>query len=208
MDAFICYLFHSAFQGERWFVTKNRKNNRVYSGIATPVSISYIPPPPRPREIFLTAISTSGGVKGISRRLSPSVAAAVAAVAQQLRQTAATTLAAAVLIVASTSTEQDIMTAMMGLDPSLAPAKSGGTQTALTLPEDSGAPAAAAAVGPGEPPRLGSIDLTGQSSGAGEIPGGAGGGFRNGRLMVDESSDLAMTLGKKMKAPTVDPLTH
>ncbi|CAM9784921.1 unnamed protein product [Pylaiella littoralis] len=97
------------------------------------------------------------------------------------------------------------MTAMMGLDPSLAPAKSG-TQTVMTLREESGE--TSAAPGPADPSRLGSIDLTGQSSGAGEIAGGPGGGFKNGRLMVDQTSDLAMMLGKKMKTPDAEPRTH
>lgn len=151
---------------------------------------------------------SGGGGKRLARPRSPSAAAAAGiAATAHLRQAAATTLAAVLLVA---STEQDITTAMMGLDPSFSPAggasKGAGQQSAMTLPKEdlgSGTPS------PGsKPPALGSIDLTGQGTGAGEIPGSAGGGFKNGRLMVDVDSDLAMMLGKKMKTPDAEPLTH
>ncbi|CBN78442.1 expressed unknown protein [Ectocarpus siliculosus] len=99
------------------------------------------------------------------------------------------------------STEQDIMTAMMGLDPSLA--TSTAAQPAMTLPKEEGPQAKG-----GKAPSMGSIDVQGQGDALGEIAGGPGGGFKNGRLMVDQDSDLAMMLGKKMKTPDADPLTH
>ena len=98
------------------------------------------------------------------------------------------------------------MTAMMGLDPSLATLSSSGLpqQSATSPPKDG------EGGGRSRPSTstLGSIDLTGQSTGAGEIPGSAGGGFKDGRLMVDVDSDLATMLGKKMKTPDAEPLTH
>ncbi|CAM9956762.1 unnamed protein product [Ectocarpus sp. 6 AP-2014] len=131
---------------------------------------------------------------------SPRAAAAAAAAAAltPLRQTAATALAAVLMLA---STEQDIMTAMMGLDPSLA--TSTAAQPAMTLLKEEGPQAKG-----GKAPSMGSIDVQGQGDALGEIAGGPGGGFKNGRLMVDQDSDLAMMLGKKMKTPDADPLTH
>lgn len=101
------------------------------------------------------------------------------------------------------------MTAMMGIDPSLATAGKGGAQqSALTLPKDGQGGGKSSSSGSRPSSTLGAIDLTGQSTGAGEIPGSAGGGFKDGRLMVDVDSDLAMMLGKKMKTPDAEPLTH
>eukprot|EP00752_Nemacystus_decipiens_P003481 g3214.t1 len=148
--------------------------------------------------------SGGGGGERLFRYLTQSAAAAATATAH-LRQAAATTLAAVLLVASSASTEQDIMTAMMGLDPSLATAGSpGAPQSAMTLPKDG----QAAGKSSSEPKQLGSIDLTGQSTGAGEIPGSTGGGFKDGRLMLDVDSDLATMLGRKMKTPDAEPLTH
>ncbi|CAM9588763.1 unnamed protein product [Ectocarpus sp. 12 AP-2014] len=125
-------------------------------------------------------------------------AAAAAAALSPLRQAAATALAAVLMLA---STEQDIMTAMMGLDPSLA--TSTAAPPAITVPKDDEPQA-----GGGKAPSMGSIDVRGQGDALGEIAGGPGGGFKNGRLMVDPDSDLAMMLGKKMKTPDAEPLTH
>lgn len=125
-------------------------------------------------------------------------AAATATALALLRQTAATALTA-VLILAST--EQDIMTAMMGLDPSLA--TSTVAQPTKTVPKEEEPQG-----GGGKARSMGSIDVRGQGDALGEIAGGPGGGFKNGRLMVDQDSDLAMMLGKKMKTPDAEPLTH
>ncbi|CAM9132804.1 unnamed protein product [Ectocarpus sp. 12 AP-2014] len=124
--------------------------------------------------------------------------AAAAAALAPLRQTVATALAAVLMLA---STEQDIMTAMMGLDPSLA--TSTAAPPAITVPKDEEPQA-----GGGKAPSMGSIDVRGQGDALGEIAGGPGGGFKNGRLMVDQNSDLAMMLGKKMKTPDAEPLTH
>ncbi|CAM9359298.1 unnamed protein product [Ectocarpus sp. 4 AP-2014] len=147
--------------------------------------------------------ASSGGdldLKGAAppHRSSRTAAAAAAAAFAPLRQTAATALAAVLMLA---STEQDIMTAMMGLDPSLA--TSTAAPPAMTVPKDEGPQA-----GGGKAPSMGSIDVQGQGDALGEIAGGPGGGFKNGRLMVDQDSDLAMMLGKKMKTPDADPLTH
>ncbi|CAM9370923.1 unnamed protein product, partial [Ectocarpus fasciculatus] len=133
------------------------------------------------------------------RRRSSPAAAPAAALLAPLRQTAATALAA-VLVLAST--EQDIMTAMMGLDPSLAP-PSTAAQPTMTVPKEEGSQA-----GGGKAPSMGSIDVRGQGDALGEIAGGPGGGFKNGRLNIAEDSDLAMMLGRKMKTPDAEPLTH
>ncbi len=141
--------------------------------------------------------ATGGGGNRLVRRLSPP-----AAVVSQLRHAAATTLAS--ILLAASSTEQDIMTAMMGLDPSIANAGSQQQQqpSAMALSKEDREASGRAS------PNLGSIDLTGQSSGAGEIQGGVGGGFREGRLMINQDSDLALMLGKKMKNPDAEPRTH
>lgn len=97
------------------------------------------------------------------------------------------------------------MTAMMGIDPSISSTKTAQAQpaTSTATPKESGLG------GTGKSsPTLGSIDMTGQSDGSGEIVGGVGGGFKNGRLMVDVDSDLALTLGRKMKNPDPEPRTH
>lgn len=153
-----------------------------------------------PSALYLCPASSGGDLdlKGAAPPRRSSRAAAAAAALAPLRQTAATALAAVLMLA---STEQDIMTAMMGLDPSLA--TSTAAQPAMTLPKEEGPQA-----GGGKAPSMGSIDLRGQGDALGEIAGGPGGGFKNGRLMVDQDSDLAMMLGKKMKTPDADPLTH
>ncbi|CAN0394895.1 unnamed protein product, partial [Hapterophycus canaliculatus] len=130
-------------------------------------------------------------------------ATAAAALWGQLRRATASTTLAAVLLLTSASTEQDIMTAMMGIDPSFGPANTAEAQPAMTMSKESAQGGAAKSSR-----SLGSIDLTGQSDGSGEIPGGPGGGFKNGKLLVDVDSDLAVTLGKKMKTPDAEPRTH
>ncbi|CAB1116504.1 unnamed protein product [Ectocarpus sp. CCAP 1310/34] len=137
-------------------------------------------------------------LKGAAPRHRSSRAAAAVAALAPLPQTAVTALAAILMLA---STEQDIMTAMMGLDPSLA--TSTAAQPAMTLPKEEGPQAKG-----GKASSMGSIDVQGQGDALGEIAGGPGGGFKNGRLMVDQDSDLAMMLGKKMKTPDADPLTH